>query len=395
MKTIKQLKSPFAFKAPKLSDDHKVERYFKSVPVYKPTELKEMKNLAKKLGVKELAVKDESSRFGINSFKGAGGLYAMGMCIAEKAGLDTDNLTYDDLMKPEVKEVAQKLTFYSATDGNHGRGIAWSASVLGTKAVIRMPKGSKQIRVEHIRKIQNTDVEITDKNYDNTVKEVEQMCQADPNGIMIQDTAWEGYEKIPGWIIKGYGLIVDEFLYQMEDKPTHIFLQAGVGSLAAGIVLGLEERMAPEELPVITVVEPETVACFYLSAEIGDGERHNLEGHTKTMMAGLNCQTPSIAAWPILRDSAKFYGTLSEDVDAQGMSVLAHPLADDPKVVSGESGAAGFAYIYEVLSNPELADKRKELGIDENSRIIVLSTEGDTDPDNYQEVVTDKRWLKD
>lgn len=393
MKKIQLLKSPFPFKAPKLENDHKVANFFNSVPFYKPTELKVMKNLAQELGVKEIAVKDESSRFGINSFKGAGGLYAMGCAIAEKAGLDLETLTFDQLMTPEVKKVAESITFYTATDGNHGRGIAWSASVLGSKAIIRMPKGSKQIRVENIRKIQNTEVEVTDKNYDNTVKEVQELCAKDPNGIMIQDTAWDGYEKIPGWIVKGYSLIVEEFMKQMPEKPTHIFLQAGVGSLAAGIVLGLEERLAPEDLPTITVVEPETVACFYKSAEIGDGERHRIEGLTKTMMAGLNCQTPSVAAWPVLRDSAKFYGTLSEDTCAQGMSRLAHPVADDPKVVSGESGAAGFAYVYEILANPELAKDREALGLDENSRIVLLSTEGDTDPDNYRHIVDEENWF--
>ena len=387
MKNIQLLKSPFSFKAPELKDDHEVETFFNSVPYYKPTELKELTNLAKQLNVAEIAVKDESSRFGINSFKGAGGLYAMACCIAEKASLDVEKLTYDELMKPEVKKVAEEITFYTATDGNHGRGIAWAASKLGTHAVIKMPKGSKEIRADHIRKIQNTEVEITDKNYDNTVKEVKELCEKDPNGIMIQDTAWEGYEKIPGWIIKGYGLIVDEFLHQMKEKPTHIFLQAGVGSLAAGIILGLEERMKPEELPVITIVEPETVACYYLSAQKGDGKRHHLEGLTKTMMAGLNCQTPSITAWPIIRDSAKFYGTLSEDVDAEGMARLGHPLDGDPKVVSGESGAAGFAYVYEILSNPDLGKERTELGLDQNSSIVVLSTEGDTDPDNYHRIV--------
>ena len=296
MKNIQLLKSPFSFKAPELKDDHEVETFFNSVPYYKPTELKELTNLAKQLNVAEIAVKDESSRFGINSFKGAGGLYAMACCIAEKAGLDVEKLTYDELMKPEVKKLAEEITFYTATDGNHGRGIAWAASKLGTHAVIKMP-------------------------------------------------------------------------------------------LAAGIILGLEERMKPEELPVITIVEPETVACYYLSAQKGDGKRHHLEGLTKTMMAGLNCQTPSITAWPIIRDSAKFYGTLSEDVDAEGMARLGHPLDGDPKVVSGESGAAGFAYVYEILSNPDLGKERTELGLDQNSSIVVLSTEGDTDPDNYHRIV--------
>lgn len=333
-------------------------------------------------------VKDESSRFGINSFKGAGGLYAMACCIAEKAGLDVDNITYDELMKPEVKKVAEKITFYTATDGNHGRGIAWSASKLGTHAVIKMPYGSQEVRAENIRKIQNTSVEITDKNYDDTVKEVRELCANDPNGIMIQDTAWQGYEKIPGWIVKGYSLIVDELLHQMKETPTHIFLQVGVGSLAAGIIKGLEERMTPEEMPIITIVEPENVACYYLSAEEDDGTRHSIHGKTRTMMAGLNCQTPSIDAWPVIKDSAKFYGTISEDVDAQGMDRLSHPLGNDPKVISGESGAASFAYVYEILSNNELSNLRKKLGIDKDSRIIVLSTEGDTDPNNYRKITS-------
>lgn len=388
MKTVKLLKTPFKLDIPDLTDDHEVVDFFKSVPFYKPTELKDLKALASQLNVAKLYVKDESSRFGINSFKGAGGLYAMARCIAEKAGIDGE-ITYEKMMDPKVKEVAKKITFYTATDGNHGRGIAWSASKLGTHAVIKMPKGSKEIRADHIRKIQNTEVEITDKNYDNTVEEVRQLCEKDSNGIMIQDTAWDGYEKIPGWIVKGYSLIVSEFLSQMPQKPTHIFLQAGVGSLAAGIILGLEEQLKPEEMPTITIVEPETVACYYLSAKIGDGKRHHLEGLTKTMMAGLNCQTPSVAAWPVIKDSAKFYGTLSEDVDAQGMARLARPIGDDPKVVSGESGAAGFAYIYEILANKDLEKDREELGIDQNSRIIVLSTEGNTDPDNYQQIAVE------
>ncbi|WP_261787025.1 diaminopropionate ammonia-lyase [Lactobacillus taiwanensis] len=323
----------------------------------------------------------------MNSFKGAGALYAMACCIVEKASLDVDKITYNEMMKPEVKEIAKKITFYTATDGNHGRGIAWAASKLGTHAVIKMPRSSKEIRADHIRKIQNTEVEITDKNYDNTVQEVKESCEKDPNGIMIQDTAWDGHEKTPGWIVKGYSLIVDEFLHQMKEKSTHIFLQAGVGSLAAGIILGLEERMKPEELPIITIVEPETVACYYLSAQKADGKHHHLESLTKTMMAGFNCQTPSVTAWPVIRDSAKFYGTLSEDVDAQGMARLGHLVAGDPKVIAGESGATGFAYVYEILSSPDLENYRKELSLDGNSRIIVLSTEGDTDPDNYREVV--------
>ena len=123
MKKVHLLKSPFSFKAPEIKDDHEVETFFNSVPYYKPTELKDLTNLAKHLNVAEIAVKDESSRFGINSFKGAGGLYAMACCIAERAGLDVDKLTYDELMKPEVRKVAEKITFYTATDGNHGRGL--------------------------------------------------------------------------------------------------------------------------------------------------------------------------------------------------------------------------------------------------------------------------------
>ncbi len=158
----------------------------------------------------------------------------MAYCIAKQAGLSTKNLKYSQLMTPLIRKVADQITFYTATDGNHGRGVAWAAEKLGTHAIVKMPAGSTKIRAEHIAAFNNVNVEITDKNYDDTV----QLAAKDPNGILIQDMAWEGYTEIPQAISVGYSIIVTEILRQIDtdNYPTHIFLQAGVGQLSSGII---------------------------------------------------------------------------------------------------------------------------------------------------------------
>lgn len=210
-----------------------VRDFQKTHVAYEKTPLRTLSNLANYLHIADLKVKDESFRFGLHAFKVLGGIYAIGKYIADQLGERIENLSFSELQSEAVREKIGQLTFISATDGNHGKGVAWAARELGQNSVIYLPKGSSQARLDAIRK-EGAEAAITDKNYDDTVK----MCSklAETNGwIMVQDTAWEGYDKIPLWIMQGYATIAAEIIEEQERVPTHIFVQAGVGSFAAGI----------------------------------------------------------------------------------------------------------------------------------------------------------------
>lgn len=312
----------------------------------------------------------------------------MACCIAERAGLPLKGLTYDQLQTPAAKDVAKKLTFYTATDGNHGRGVAWAAAKLGTHAVVKMPVGSTKLRAEHIAQFDSTQVEITDNNYDDTVKLANELAKQDPNGILIQDMAWSGYTKIPQEISAGYSIIVTEILDQLakNNYPTHLFLQAGVGQLSAGIINALFSKLPAKDYPIVTIVEPSTVACYFLSAYKADGQAHTVPGSPQTIMAGLNCQTPSAISFPVIKKTASFYGTLTDEMARIGMRVLARPNGNDPVIVSGESGVAAFAFLNAAVKDSKY---RQMLQLNSSSRVLVINTEGDTDEHDYQVIVNE------
>ena len=391
MTEIKLIKSPFKISNHPFNDAEivkQVANFYQSVPFYQPTPLINLKQYAKKNNIGSLYVKDESQRFSkaLKAFKATGGLYAMAYCIAKQTGLATKYLKYSQLMTPLVRKVADQITFYTATDGNHGRGVAWAAEKLGTHAIVKMPAGSTKIRAEHIAAFNNVNVEITDKNYDDTVQLAKQLADKDPNGILIQDMAWEGYTEIPQAISAGYSIIVTEILRQIDtdNYPTHIFLQAGVGQLSSGIIDALYSLLPKDKRPVITIVEPATVACYYLSAQVADNNLHTVPGSPRTIMAGLNCQTPSLISFPVIRDTASFYGTLTDNVARIGMRTLSTPIGTDSKIISGESGVAAFAHVNAVLQDQHL---RKKIGLDAKARVLVINTEGDTDEQVYQEII--------
>lgn len=393
MTEIQLIKSPFEIGNHPFNDAEivkQVANFYQSVPFYQPTPLINLKQYAKKNNIGGLYVKDESQRFSkaLKAFKATGGLYAMAYCIAKQAGLSIKDLKYPQLMTPLVRKVADQITFYTATDGNHGRGVAWAAKKLGTHTIVKMPAGSTKIRAEHIAAFNNVNVEITDKNYDDTVQLAKQLADKDPNGILIQDMAWKGYTEIPQAISAGYSIIVTEILRQIDTNnyPTHIFLQAGVGQLSSGIIDALYNLLPRDKRPVITIVEPATVACYYLSAQVADNNLHTVPGSPRTIMAGLNCQTPSLISFPVIRDTASFYGTLTDNVARIGMRTLSAPVRTDPKIISGESGVAAFAYVNAVLQDQHF---RKEIGLDTRARVLVINTEGDTDEQVYQEIIKD------
>ncbi len=367
----------------------KVREFHRSFPVYEATPLQHLPETAKYLGLGDVYVKDESYRFGLNAFKVLGGSYAIGNYLAQRLGKKISEVDYQTLISEEVRKELGDITFVTATDGNHGRGVAWTANQFRQKSVVYMPKGSAKERLENIR-AEGAEASITDLNYDEAVRLAN--SQAEEKGwVMVQDTAWEGYEDIPTWIMQGYGTMGLEALEQIPEKPTHIFLQAGVGSMA-GAVTGLFSAIYGEDRPVITIVEPNKADCLYRTAEANDGERHFVTGDMDTIMAGLACGEPCSIGWEILKDHADYFISCPDYVAAKGMRILGNPAGKDDRVVSGESGAAAFGCVAEIMTNPQLSDIRKQLGLDENSRVLFFSTEGDTDKENYKAIVWDGRF---
>ena len=262
-----------------------VKKYHKSFPTYHPTELKKLNHLAEYLGVDAFYVKDESSRFGLNAFKGLGGSYCIGKYIGKKCGIPEEQLTYEKLKSEEVRKETEQLTFVTATDGNHGRGIAWTAQELGIKAVVYMPNGSAEERLENIKKL-GAQASITNLNYDDTVRFAAQ-CEKEKGWVLVQDTAWKGYEKIPTWIMQGYTTMALEAIAQLQkERPTHIFLQAGVGAMA-GALAGFFADYYQKAKPTIVIVEPNKADCIYRTAGADDGKIHIITGDMNTIMAGL------------------------------------------------------------------------------------------------------------
>lgn len=366
----------------------KAKNFHESFPEYDKTPLVELDNLAKKVGLKGIYLKDESYRFGLNAFKVLGGSFAMGRYLADKLGEDIKDLPYEKLTSDEVREKLGDITFVTATDGNHGRGVAWTANRLKQKSVVYMPKGSSLQRLNNI-KAEGADASITDLNYDDAVRLAAKYAD-EHDGLIVQDTAWEGYEKIPAWIMQGYGTMALEALDQLNAikviKPTHIFVQAGVGSLA-GAVQGFFASEFGEECPKTIIVESNLADCFYKSAIADDGEARFVGGDMQTIMAGLACGEPNTIGWEVLKNHSTAFVSCPDWVSAKGMRILGNPLKGDEKVTSGESGAVTTGLLYEIMTNEDYKDLKEALELNENSRVLLFSTEGDTDPEKYREIV--------
>lgn len=368
----------------------KARAYHQGFKEYKPTPLVSLPKLANYLGINKLFIKDESSRFGLNAFKVLGASYAIGKYLAEKLGKDLSEISYEELRSEKVREQLGDITFTTATDGNHGRAVAWAARQLKQKAVVYMPKGSDPVRLKNIQDL-GAEASITDLNYDDAVRLSEK--KAEEHGwVIVQDTAWTGYEDIPTWIMQGYATLAVEALEQLKSQgsavPTHVFLQAGVGSFAGG-VLGFLASKLGENMPKVTIVEPEKANCIYKSAVIGDGNPHNVSGDLDTLMAGLACGEPNTISWGLLRDYATAYVSCPDYLAATGMRVLAIPLKGDDVIISGESGAVtmGLLHLLMESENETATDLRNELGLNEESIVLLVSTEGNTSPRAFRDAV--------
>lgn len=371
-----------------------VRHFHESLPEYEKTPLVELKSLAKQGGIASICVKDESKRFGLNAFKGLGGTYALCRVVCEELRLAPEKVTLEELRLSENLERIRKMIFVTTTDGNHGKGVSWAAGLLGCKSYVYMPRGSVEARAQAIRDAGTAEVTITELAYGDAVRYAAKMAE-DNGWYLVQDTAWEGYEEVSAWIVQGYTTMLYEALDQMKksgcERPTHVFLQAGVGAMAGG-VLGALQYAYGEDLPVVSIVEPDEVACIFESAQHDDGVEHKATGSEVTIMAGLNCGEPCRITWPILRDFAKHYFACPDWVAARGMRVLAAPMAGDAPVVSGESGAVTAGLLSLLLEREDLRPFRDKLKLDENSVVLLINTEGDTDPQGYRDVVYDGKY---
>ncbi|ACQ55097.1 diaminopropionate ammonia-lyase [Clostridium botulinum] len=373
----------------------KARDFHQSFPQFTKTPLVNLDNLAKHLGVAGVYVKDESYRFGLNAFKVLGGSFSMGKYLAKKLGKDISELSYAKLNSEDARKKLGDITFITATDGNHGRGVAWTATQLNQKSIVYMPKGSSLTRLENIRK-EGAKASITEFNYDDAVRLA--ASEARENGwVMVQDTAWEGYEEIPTWIMQGYGTMASEALEQLKElnveKPTHIFVQAGVGSLA-GAVQGYFASVFKDECPITVIVEADEADCLYRSAIAGDGKPKAVTGDMPTIMAGLACGEANTIGWEVLKSYSSTFVSCPDWVSANGMRMLGNPMKEDKKIISGESGAVTAGLLKAIMTEDDMKELREQLNLDENSRILLFSTEGDTDSDKYRKIVWNGEYSK-
>ncbi|MCI7675555.1 MAG: diaminopropionate ammonia-lyase [Phascolarctobacterium sp.] len=376
-----------------LEQAQRVRHFHQSFPEYSVTPLVKLEVLAEKLGVQSIYVKDESYRFGLNAFKVLGGSYAIAREIGRLLGLKEEELTLDRLLAPDVKERLGTLTFVTATDGNHGRGVAWTAQRLGHRAVVFMPKGTAAERLENIRRL-GAEASITNVNYDDTVR-LARAYAAEHKGIVVQDTSWEGYDEVPLHIMQGYTTMGSEIVEQLQVygniKPTHVFLQAGVGAMA-GAMAGFIADYYKERRPLITIVEPNQADCIYRTALANDGQLHAVGGALDSIMAGLCCGEPCSLGWRQLAAYADNFVAMPDRAAALGMRVLGSPMGSDAAVVAGESGAAGFGLAMAALWEQDLAELKRSLQLDAKSVILCISTEGATDVANYRRIMWEGAW---
>ena len=370
-----------------------VRHFHQSFPEYSVTPLVELKSLAEELGVSNIFVKDESYRFGLNAFKVLGGSYAIAREIGIRMGISEEELTLARLLQPDVQARLGQLRFVTATDGNHGRGVAWTAKRLGHRAVVFMPKGTAEERLENIRKL-GAEASITDCNYDDSVRLARQYA-VEHEGIVVQDTSWEGYHNVPLHIMQGYATMGAEIVEQLaaygDQAPTHVFLQAGVGAMA-GAMAGFIADYYKEARPVITIVEPTKADCLYRTALANDGKLHIVDGALNSIMAGLCCGEPCSIGWQQLAAYADNFVAVPDKAAALGMRVLGNPVGNDAAVVSGESGAAGLGLAVAALRERDLAQLKGSLQLDAESVILCISTEGATDVANYRRIMWEGAW---
>ena len=349
-----------------------------SWPGYQPSPLLQLEQLAAQIDVAAIHYKDESQRFGLKSFKALGGAYAVARQlqaqIRQQSGAEA---SIDDLLQGSYQNIVQDIVVSCATDGNHGRSVAWGCQMFGCGCVIYI---HRDVSVGRQQAMEAFDAEVIriSGNYDESVRQAASDATAHGR-IIVSDTRYPGYVDVPRDVALGYTVMLTEAVEQLGNSiPTHVFIQAGVGGLAAAVCAYFWEQWGTER-PRFIVVEPEQANCLQESAR--QGKRVTVEGDLDTLMAGLACGEVSLLAWDILQPGVDDFMTISEDAVAPCMQLLARGL---PPVEAGESAVAGLAAAIVAREDATLA---AQLGLDASSRIFVIGTEGATDPDVYQRLM--------
>ncbi|MBN1808430.1 MAG: diaminopropionate ammonia-lyase [Planctomycetes bacterium] len=384
MTSVRLITSPYAKSGGSIPDPLPggAVDFHTELPGYAPTPLVELRSLAAELGVGRLFLKDESKRFDLKAFKVLGASYAIYRWVAKRCaelGIDTNPREF--LSGRAIKAVGP-VSFTTATDGNHGRAVAWTAGLLKCPAVIYVPDGTAAARTSAMEEL-GANVITVKGDYDDAVKTAAEEAGKYGRQI-ISDTSWEGYTEVPGWIQEGYFTLFHEAAAQMAERgvalPDVILVQAGVGALAAAAA-----GYYPGG-PVLISVEPVEAACLFESVQGDDGTSRRAAGNGRTIMAGLNCATPSSIAWPVIRDRFEAFAAIGDEWASTAMRRLAHPRGQDAAIVSGESGAAGLGALAALMK--EVPDEARAVGLNEKSVVMVINTEGDTDPEKYNEIVS-------
>jgi len=326
-------------------------------PGYAPTPLHALDDIAASAGLGALHYKDESSRFGLGSFKALGGAYAVARVIAaETARRDV---------------TAEALTVTCATDGNHGRSVAWGAGRVGCRCVIFVHETVSQGRRDAIARY-GAEIRDVPGSYDDAVRASQRVAEQE-GWLLVSDTSWPGYTEVPRDVMQGYRLMAEEAIAALPAAPTHVFVQGGVGGMAAAVAVQLRAMCGTS--PRLILAEPDRAACLTDSLEAG--EMRNVAGDLDTLMAGLACGEPSLLAWSELERSAFASIAIPDEAAVETMRLLA---ARVPRIIAGESAVAGLAACLLARRDPRSA---AALGLDGTSRVLVFGSGGATDPELY------------
>ncbi|WP_068114546.1 diaminopropionate ammonia-lyase [Tropicimonas marinistellae] len=349
-------------------------------PGYARSPLEELPGLAADLGVSSIHFKDEGGRFGLGSFKALGGAYAVARLLQSEMGKSLGRAVgMEEVTGIAHPDLAGKITVCCATDGNHGRSVAWGARTFGCACVIFIHATVSEARKTAIEAY-GAEVRRCDGNYDDSVREAQETATAE-GWFVVSDTSYEGYMDVPKDVMQGYEIMAGEAFDELETPPTHIFLQTGVGGMAAAVTAQAKRRWGAKR-PAIILCDPDQSACYLESFRAGAPAA--VHGDLDTLMAGLACGEVSALAWEILRDHADAVVALTDDAAVGAMRRLARPSAGDTPIVAGESAVAGVAVLTLLMADAEARDM---LQLDNHARVLFFGTESDTDAELYERLV--------
>ena len=347
---------------------------------YQPSPLLSLTGLAEKLNLQTIYYKDEGPRFGLGSFKALGGAYAVLWVLQrELSNAEGRAISIEAIRNGDFAAQISEMTIISATDGNHGRSVAWGAKRFGAACRIYIHAEVSAFRADALREL-GADVIRVDGDYDATVAQTR--VDAEGHGwLVVSDTSWPGYSQAPLDVMAGYGLMAREIVRELPEPPTHVFLQGGVGGFAAAIIAVFHQEWG-SAAPRSIIVEPELAPCLFASAKAN--KLTAVEIQEETLMAGLSCGEPSALAWNVLAEAAHGFMTIPEDLVAPTVRLLGRGQTGDACIEAGESAVAGLIGAMCGALEPKL---REEMKLSSGSRVMIIGSEGVTDPSVYQKIM--------